>query len=184
MNKTETAKIMSVLSVTYPNFYAGFSVEKKEQALDIWHVVLEDYPYALVQQAVKAVITSSKFPPTPAEIIEQIKFIQKEPEMTEVEAWGYISKAIKNSTYRAAEEWEKLPEVLKKIVSPDLLRSWSTIKADDVETVIHSNFLRTFREVQARDKKYDLLPNSVKDKLGEIRGKDERMLSAPEQTEE
>ena len=170
MNRAETGKIMSVLAVTYQNFYAGFTAEKKEQALEVWHMVLEEYPYSLVQYAVKAVIASSKFPPTPAEIIEQIHFLRKEPELSEAEAWVYISRAIKGSSYRTMDEWQKLPEVLKKTVSVEQLHSWSSVKPDDIETIIRASFLRAFRGVQEREKKYTLLPESVRANIGEIRG--------------
>ena len=35
--------------------------------------------------------------------------------MTEQEAWCLVSKAIKNSTYNATEEYEELPHILQRI---------------------------------------------------------------------
>ena len=83
--------------------------------------------------------------------------------MTEMEAWSYISKAVSNSTYHALEEWEKLPEQLQKAVSPDLLRSWAMIEGDDVQTIIQSNFLKTFRANEKRRKDIESLPSSAKE---------------------
>lgn len=162
MTKAEVAKVMTVLQVVYPRYYAGQSEEEKRQAVSLWHMMLEEHPYELVQQAVKSVIATNKFPPTVAEVIEKIGLLKSSGGMTELEAWGYISKAIRASTYRAQEEWEKLPAELQRIVSPDLLRSWAMVEGDNVETVLQSNFLRTFRAAQERQKTYDAVPREVK----------------------
>lgn len=162
MTKAEVAKVMTVLQVVYPRYYAGQSEEEKRQAVSLWHMMLEEHPYELVQQAVKSVIATNKFPPTVAEVIEKIGLLKSSGGMTELEAWGYISKAIRASTYRAQEEWEKLPAELQRIVSPDLLRSWAMVEGDNVETVLQSNFLRTFRAAQERQRTYDAVPREVK----------------------
>ena len=181
MTKAETAKIMAVFQAAYPRYYAGQSEEEQRQAVSLWASMLADYPYELVVAAVKAVIATSKFPPAVADVIEKINAIQRDGEMTELEAWGYISRAIRNSTWHAQEEWERLPEELRRVVSPDLLRSWATVEADEVETVIHSNFLRTFRAAQARQKEYDALPGSVKQYMAQIGVKTDGLLCMPGQ---
>lgn len=176
MTKAEVAKIMTVLQVAYPRYYAGQSEEEKRQAISLWHMMLEEHSYELVQQAVKSVIATNKFPPTVAEVIEKISFLKSSGGMTELEAWGYVSKAIRASTYRAQEEWEKLPEELQKIVSPDLLRSWAMVEGDDVETVLQSNFLRTFRVAQERQKTYAAVPKEVKIFMANIGSGSEDLL--------
>lgn len=172
---------MTVLQVAYPRYYAGQSEEEKRRAVSLWHTMLEEYPYDLVQQAVKSVISTNKFPPTIADIIEKIGFLKNSGGMTELEAWGYISKAIRSSAYRAQEEWERLPSELQGIVSPDLLRSWAMVEADNVETVLQSNFLRTFRAEQERRKTYEAVPKEVRGFMAQIGGGTDGLLSMPGQ---
>ncbi len=181
MTKEETAKIMSVLEVAFPRYYAGQGEDKKRQALNLWHLMLREYPYDLVAMAVKATIANNVFPPVISEIIEKIQTIKNGGDMTELEAWGHISKAIRSSVYRSQEEWEKLPEELRRVVTPDLLRSWSMVEADDVETVIQSNFLRTYRAAKKRQKEYDALPGSVKEYMEKIGVDTNGMLAMPGQ---
>lgn len=181
MTKKETMQIMAVLQGAYPRYYAGQSYEEKKQAMELWHMMLGEYPYELVNQAIAAIIATNVFPPAIAEVISRMNSIQKGGEMTELEAWGYISRAIRNSTWHAQEEWERLPEELRCVVSPDLLRSWATVEADEVETVIHSNFLRTFRAAQARQKEYNALPGSVKQYMAQIGVKTDGLLCMPGQ---
>lgn len=184
MTKAEVSKIMTVLQVAYPRYYAGQSEEEKRQAVSLWHMMLEEYPYELVQQAVKSVIATNKFPPTVAEVIEKIGFLKSSGGMTELEAWGYVSKAIRASAYRAQEEWEKLPAELQRIVSPDLLRSWAMVEGDNVETVLQSNFLRTFRAAQERQKTYDAVPKEVKIFMANIGNGAGGLLSATEESDD
>jgi len=181
LTKTETAKIMAVLQGNYPRYYAGMDLETKRQAANLWADMLGEYPYELVMRATEAVIAANKFPPTVAEVIEKINAIKNGPGMTELEAWGYVSRAVRSSAYHAREEWEKLPEDLRRIVSPDLLRSWAMVEADNAETVLQSNFLRTFREAQARRKAYDALPGSVKAYMARIGGNADGLLPVPGQ---
>lgn len=169
MKTSETAMIMAVLKAAYPRYYATQTEEESRQATKLWSSMLEDYTYAEVAPAVKAVIATSKFPPTVADIIEKIRGFQGEG-MSELEAWGYISRAIRNSTYHSREEWEALPESLQRVVTPDLLKGWAMIESEDVETVIQSHFNRTYRTAKARQKEVDMLPSSVKAYIAQIGG--------------
>lgn len=163
MTKKETIAIMAMLKASYPRYYGDMGAEDIETAINLWYTMLKDYDGKIVYQAVKAVIATNKYPPTVAEVLEKIKLITGKEEMTEMEAWSYISKAVSNSTYHALEEWEKLPEQLQKAVSPDLLRSWATIEGDDVQTIIQSHFLKTFRANEKRRKDIESLPSSAKE---------------------
>ena len=169
LKASETAMIMAVLKAAYPRYYATQTEEDSRQAAKLWSSMFEDYTYAEVAPAVKAVIATSKFPPTVADIIEKIRGFRGE-EMSELEAWSYISRAIRNSRYHAREEWEALPESLQRVVTPDLLKGWAMIEAEDVETVIQSHFNRTYRTAQARQREMDMLPSSVKNYIAQIGG--------------
>ena len=102
--------------------------------------------------------------PTPGQIINKISVIrQSENDMTELEAWGYVSKAIRNSAYNAKSEYDKLPEILKQCVTPDLLKDWATVEGEDVQTVIQSNFLRTYRGRKDKIKEFEMLSKSIQE---------------------
>ena len=63
-------------------------------------------------------MATEKFPPTIADIREKAEQITsvKETEMSELEAWAIVRKAIGRSNYYAEEEFEKLPEACKMAV--------------------------------------------------------------------
>jgi hypothetical protein len=127
--------------------------------------MFDEEPYELVAAAVKAFISGDGkgFPPAIGQIKERIRQITQPEEMTEQEAWTLVSKALRNSTYGSEEEFAKLPPEIQAVVhDPGQLRQWATSPADEVETVIASNFMRSFRAKQKVNKEYMALPTSVK----------------------
>lgn len=165
MTRAETIQILSVLKSAYPAFYRDITKQDAEKAIELWSVMFEEEPAGLVGAAVKAFISgdSKGFPPAIGQIKERIRQITQPEEMTEQEAWGYVSKALRNSTYGSVEEFAKLPPEVKAVVhDPGQLRQWAMAEADEVETVIASNFMRSFRAKQKATKEYMALPTEVK----------------------
>ena len=82
-------------------------------------------------------------------------------------AWALVSRALRNGTYGAEEEFNKLPDDVKRAVgSPEQLHNWATTDEKTVETVIQSNFMRTYRTVIERKNQTAMLPESIKHTLG------------------
>lgn len=163
MNQQETAKIMAVLKVAYPRYYQNITVEESRQTVKLWESMLSDYTYELVSKAVKALIATEKFVPTIADVIEKINLITTEPQMSEVEAWGLVKKAIRNSTYHSEEEFNALPKSIQAAIgNHNALREWAMSEEESSETVIASNFMRSYRAKQAQVKEMNALPNDVK----------------------
>ncbi len=175
MDKAEAFNVLKVLKIAFPAFYRDYTVDDLEETAKMWATMLSDYSYTDVAQAVKATIATNKFPPTIAEVIEKIHILH-DTSMNELEAWSYINKAIRNSTYHALEEWEKLPAEVQRIVSPDLLRTWAMTE-DDGASVVQSHFSRCFRASQARKKEVDMLPSSVKEYIAQL-GEKKQMLTS------
>lgn len=161
MTKNDVAELIMILKEYYPRDVESTNIETKVSA---WHLLLRDYEKNIILNAALAFVSSDTkgFMPTPGQIINKISVIRKsDNDMTEMEAWGYISKAIRNSIYNSKEEYYNLPEILKKCVTPELLRDWAMVEGDDVQTVIQSNFLRTFRVKKESVKEFEALPKSV-----------------------
>jgi hypothetical protein len=166
LNLQETAKIMAVLKIAYPRYYANINMDEAKQTAKLWATMLADYSYELVSNAVKALIATNKFPPTIADVIEKIHLLTDEPEMSELQAWTYVHKAIRNSTYNSSEEFKKLPEEIQEVIrTPEQLRTWAALNEDEVNTVVSSNFQRSFRACRKQAKEYAAIPSNVKNAL-------------------
>lgn len=73
------------------------------------------------------------------------------------------SKALRNGTYGAVEEFNKLPPLVRQAVGmPDNLKNWATADYQTIETVIQSNFLRTYEVVVKRANEINRMPDNIK----------------------
>lgn len=183
MNKSETSKIIAVLMASYPNFLNNKTPTDIQATINVWDEMLKDYSYQEVSIAIKTCIVQDKsnFAPSIGQVINKIiGFKNQGNELTEQEAWNLVSRATKNSAYNATEEYEKLPESVKQIVTPSQLKEWSQMDSDSVQSVVASNFMRSYKAKVASNKEYQALPNNIKqllsgmaDKLSIEGGKDE-----------
>ena len=98
--------------------YAQPTFIPDQDAFNVWFALLGDLPYKQAELAVQKHMATEKFPPTIADIREKAEQITsvKETEMSELEAWAIVRKAIGRSNYYAEEEFEKLPEACKMAV--------------------------------------------------------------------
>lgn len=161
MTREETVEIIHIICDCYPNF----KPEDLSRTIDAWQVMLEEYSCEQVAAALKAYITSntSGFAPSVGEIVAKIQLVSQPQELDGMTAWGLVSKALRNGTYGAVEEFKKLPPLVRQAVGmPDNLKNWATADYQTIETVIQSNFLRTYETVVKRANEINRMPDSIK----------------------
>lgn len=171
MNLIETAKLMAILETAYPMFYAKKTQQEREDAIRLWAEMFADEPGEVVAVAVKALIKSrvSTFPPGIGEITEMIHQITQPDQMTELEAWGLVLKAVSNSNYNSGEEFKKLPAVVQRLVgAPSQLREWAAMDSETLNSVVASNFQRSYKVRAKNERDYLALPSSVKTFMASI----------------
>ena len=163
MTREETIKILMVMQAAYPNY----KPQDKTVAVNVWTEMLSDIPYEKISVAVKSYIQTdtSGFAPSVGDVRERVRDIfAKEDELNETAAWSLVLKAIRRSTYYSDEEFAKLPPIVQRAVSsPRQLREWATLEDVDGKTltVIQSNFQRTFRMEQQRERERSKLSPDV-----------------------
>lgn len=165
MNKQETYKILALLQANYPDSFRGMTQEAVQVRVNLWTEMFSEEPVELVTAAAKAFMATdtNRFMPAVGQIKEQIRRLQNPDEITEQEAWNLISKALSNGIYGSTEEFSKLPPVIQKLVgSPAVLREWSMMDTATAQSVVASNFQRSYRATEAQEKDLAKLPGSVK----------------------
>lgn len=165
MDRRETVQVLSVLRAAYPNFYKGMGRQELEGIVDLWAGMFAEDDPKLVAGAVKAFIATDSrgFPPVIGVIKDKLRQLTTPEMMTEQEAWGLVLKAIRDSGYRAREEFEALPPLLRSLVgSPRQLRDWGMMDEDTVQSVVASNFMRSYRARAKYQADFEALPGDVK----------------------
>lgn len=161
MTREQVGKLLMTIQAYYPNY----NPPDKEITLNAWYEMFAEYPEELVLQALRACITTntSGFAPDVGQIMSKIQTISQPQELDGMTAWGLVSKALRNGTYGAVEEFNKLPPLVKQAVGmPDNLRNWAMSDYQAIETVIQSNFLKNYRTVVNRSKELNCMPPEIK----------------------
>lgn len=161
MTREQVGKLLMTIQAYYPNY----NPPDKEITLNAWYIMLAEYPEELVLQALRACIATntSGFAPDVGQIMSKIQTISQPQELDGMAAWGLVSKALRNGTYGAVEEFNKLPPLVRQAVGmPDNLKNWATSDYQTIETVIQSNFLRTYETVIKRANEINRMPDNIK----------------------
>lgn len=167
MTRDETKKIMITMQAAYPNY----KPIDKTASLDIWTGMLNEYSYHEVSIALAAYITSdtSGFAPSIGQLIGIMQRTSQPEALNEMEAWALVSNALRNGYYGAEREFANLPQLVQKAVgTPANLRNWSQSELDSIESVVQSNFLRTYRIVVARASETERMPKEVRNKISAL----------------
>lgn len=162
MDHSEVVKIVQLVSAGWQNFRPG----NMQATIAFWESVLGEYDFLDVSLAVKTFATSNAdgFPPAPGQLIETMQKIKTAGAgfLNENEAWAIVRKAIENSTYNYASEYEKLPETVKKAVgSASMLQTWASDE-NFADGVVSSQFIKCYRAEVSRAMEQERFPTVVK----------------------
>ena len=173
MTHNETLAIMSVLKAAYPNFYKDMQRAEAEGIVSLWAEMFADEPAPLVAAAVKAHIANDAkgFPPHIGAIKTAVVKLKEPDEITEQEAWGCVQRALSNGIYGSKAEFDKLPPVIQRIVgAPMQLREWAMMDTETVNSVVASNFQRSYKARAANERQLLALPSDVRQVMQQLAG--------------
>ena len=179
MTKVQTMQMMAIIQAAYPRFYVGVSKDDAEAAGNLWHSFFANDDASLVSDAVRTFIANDTkgFPPSIGQIREKLDVINQAVhgfELTPQNAWGLVKRALKDSAYHAAERFSELPEVVQEVVgSPSQLHDWAVSDDGVSESVIASNFQRSYAARAQVHKELRRAPGDVLARIEE----DKRMIA-------
>ena len=75
MNKQEAIKLLAIIKVAYPTAYRDMDQASKQATVNMWESSFPDVPYPIMVQAFNHFRMVSKYPPTVAEMVEELKHI-------------------------------------------------------------------------------------------------------------
>lgn len=185
MTRQETGIIMNILTTAYPRFYSGQDAPDPRKTMSLWAEMFRDDPVELVAAAVKALIATDEkgFPPHIGAVKASMRKLVQPDEMTEMEAWRLVRRAIRgasmspssrritaagiDSKTSAQKNFEELPSTLQRVVGgPEQLAAWEQVSDDQIDTVIQSNFMRSYRARAQQEREFQALPDDIKTMVG------------------
>ena len=162
MTLEETKKLLMMIDAAYPNF----KVDNPQETAATWQWMLAEYPADAILGSLQIYVKTNKsgFAPSVSQLIDGMHKPKDQERMTEGEAWYIVRKAIADSGYSAKEHFDEFPPEIKRAVgSPEMLRKWGMMDSEEVNTVIMSNFQRTYRAVISQQEYAERVPAAVSD---------------------
>lgn len=161
LSSEEAGKIIMTIRLAFPSY----NVDDISAAINMYQAFFKDYTYEQVSMGLHRYIVTNKssFAPSIGQIIDCMLINERPDELGEMEAWGLVSKAIRNSAWHSEEEYLKLPENIQKALgSSHQLNVWATDENFN-ESVVQSNFMRSYRTILQREKDDAKIPQYIKD---------------------
>lgn len=72
MNREESIKLLALIKVAYPSAYKDMDKETKLATVNMWQTTFPSVPYTIMEMAFNRFRMTSKFPPTVAEMAEEL----------------------------------------------------------------------------------------------------------------
>jgi len=160
MTRDETKGLIRSIVSLYPNW----KPENMTETVNAWHWALEEYPVPAVKASLQIYVktNNSGFAPSVSQIINGIYKPQEQNALSEGEAWALVKKAIQDGNYHAEERFNELPPLVQSAVgSPNMIHQWAQTDSDEVNTVIMSNFQRSYKTVLQREQFNERIPESL-----------------------
>lgn len=173
MNKKDIKGLLALLQTEYPQSFNSLTEKQMDAKVNLWAEMLADYDGMIVMAAVKTLMSERReFAPTIGEIQTRVREITSANDMSEGEAWSLVSKACANGLYGYKEEYAKLPpEIQRAVGSAEQLREWAIVDTETLQSVIASNFMRSYKVAKKREAFMASLPEGVREMLTEAAGK-------------
>ena len=171
MTIEEAVKIITLIRMNYPDTMKGMSDNERLAYAKMWHSFFEHDDADLVAEAVRSFMATSmeRFAPNIGQIKEQMRKLTKPEQMSESEAWGLVYNALRNGSYGYKEEFDKLPPMVQRIVgSPEMIREWAQLDGETVQSVVASNFQRSYRAIAKQQEEWDKLPPGYREHMRQL----------------
>lgn len=168
MTESETARILATFRAAYPAFYRGMTKEDLSLVTKLWQKMFAEESYWTVAAAAELLICTKtdSYPPSIGAVKEHIRELSAPAPTGEQAAWALVMKAASRGIYHSREEFDALPEDVRAAVgTADQLHSWALMDSEELQTVVASNFMRTYRQIAKRTALLQALPEQRKAEL-------------------
>ena len=133
------------------------SKEETENMVNLYQTLFKAYTYEEVSKAVIDIINTSEYMPTIATIKNKIYELNHLKEESNSELWEKLLNAIRNGSYHAEEEFDKLPALVKEYVrNPRQLQEYAIMDSDVIHSVVKGQFLKQIETIKQNFKEYEI----------------------------
>lgn len=153
-------KVLAIIQTSYPNHYRNFDDGMLSLSVQMWHKAFEDQPFAVVFGAVSKYILHKKFPPTIADIREEVVNMTNPAAMKSgEEAWEEVIAAVKKfGFYRQGEAMKTLGDTIQRAVRTI---GYDNICKSENIGIERANFYKLYDALNKGSKEKAILPTPL-----------------------
>lgn len=166
----EVVRIVGILKLAYPNFGTRLSEDEWTALPRVWHRLLRDVPFNLLDAAAVHYIASSgsAFPPSIAELRETAYKLVSMDRPSAEEAWGEVQKAIRRfGSYRVPEFSNSTIGCAVGIVG------WRSLCASENEVADRAHFFRVYESLARRERNVAMMLPEVRETVLRLKTSDD-----------
>lgn len=166
--------IIGALKMVYPNFGSRLTEDDWNAMPDVWHRLLNDIPFELLDAAAMnhASASGSAFPPSVAELREAALSLVTDAPSAE-EAWGEVRAAMGRYGHRTPPS--EIPFSSPTILKTVQIMNWLALCMSENEVADRAHFLRIYATLHEREKRDALRLPEVRNVVARLRAGDGRM---------
>ena len=164
MTRDEVITLLQTIIVMYP----GSRINADPLTVAVWHEMLRDLPGDVVSAATKRMCATLKFPPSIADICENVAQAVREAQgmPTAGEAWAKVRKALSwYGYYRPDEARKALGEEIWRAV--EMVGGWREV-CEGEGTIISAQFERRYDAMVQQEMNRVQIPASVRDDMARL----------------
>lgn len=171
MNREQVLQMLSILKAAYPHSFQKLGMRDADALVALWERQFAEEDPQAVSAAIDSLIATRTvgFSPTIGEIKEQLYRLRNQEQLSVDDAWASVEHACRNGLYHAQEEFDKLrPAVQCAVGGPEQIKAWARIDPETLNSVIASNFRKSYAAAQERAKHAAALPANVREMLSAV----------------
>lgn len=170
MTKDQVTQLLTLIQTEYPQSFRAMDERMLALKLELWTKEFQNDDGTLVYAAVRTYMRSGeRFAPTIGQVREKIRLLTGPDTLSEQGAWALVSEACRNGSYGYLKEFNKLPPDIQRAVGrPEQLKEWAALDTHELQTVVASNFMRTYRTQAARAEALEAIPDEARALLGSM----------------
>ena len=172
MTREETIKVIGIITTAYPNFDKFRDEKHIRSMVAIWADMFSEDDAGLVALAVKEHISTSKWPPSIAEIREIMTRIAHPDIIPPDEAWEVVSKYLDTEgEYNHGDIYRALPRTIAEAVDSigygqlyamHVAYAWGHAAKAGLDRVA---FMQAYEDKVERQRRKAMLPGSLRQKI-------------------
>lgn len=162
-----TFKEFAIITDAIKTYYPKDNMFPTEQAMGLWYDALKDLDYKMAEMQIKKHISTSKYPPTIADIRECLNDFAEEKVLDTSQAWEVVLKALETTDENgnASKHFLELPEYIQRAVGGKI-QFLEMANEPRIRGMEKANFMKVYPKIAEEERKNRMLQPEIRKAIG------------------